>query len=299
MPVLKIKDGFEGERQINVPREILINKLRRQAFAKSLFITHIGYFPKAKFHYRERPRGCADNILLYCLDGRGHYQTAQGNYMLNAHQFVILPPGKFHIYQADLQDPWSIYWVHFSGERLHELNDWLQTDKYMEPTPVEYDKRIIEQWTEMYETLDSGYSDNNLAHANLCLYRFLTFFTCKPEHIPGLKKEDPVSASVSYMKTQIHKILTVDELASHLGYSSSHYSALFKSRTGSSPMDYFIRLKLHYACQLLSQTSLDIQTVAEKIGYEDPFYFSRLFKKVHARSPRDYRNTVGRKGNGI
>jgi len=295
MPVSKIKDGFEGEKQINVPREILISKLRRQAFAKTLFISHIGYFPKAKFHYRERPLGCADNILLYCVGGRGHYQTTDGNHVLNAHEFVILPPGKFHIYQADIHDPWTIYWIHFSGEKLHDLNNWLQTGRFIRPTPIDYDKRIVDLWTEMYDALDNGYSDNNLAFANLCLYRFLTFFICKPDHVPGMKNEDAVSSSVSYMKTHIERILTVDELASHLGYSTSHFSALFKSKMGSSPIEYFIRLKLHHACQLLSQTSLPIQSIAEKVGYEDPFYFSRLFKKVHGRSPRDYRNTAGRK----
>jgi AraC-like DNA-binding protein len=87
----------------------------------------------------------------------------------------------------------------------------------------------------------------------------------------------------------------VEELASRLGYSGSHYSSMFRNKTGSSPLDYFIRLKLHYACQLLSQTDLSIQTISEKIGYEDQFYFSRLFKKIHGKSPRNYRNALKEK----
>jgi AraC-like DNA-binding protein len=292
MAVLKIKDGFQGEMQINVPREILIRKLRKQAFAGNLFITHIGYFPKAKYHYRERPLGCADNILLYCVDGRGHYQTDEGSFVLNAQQFVILPPGKFHMYQADIHDPWTIYWIHFSGEKLHDLNKWLHTERYIVPTSIEYDKQIIELWSEIYYALENGYSDNNLAYANLCLYRFLTFFLCSHVNNPMETKEDPVAASISHMKSQISKTLTVEELASRLGYSSSHYSSMFRDKTGSSPLDYFIRLKLHYACQLLSQTDLSIQTISEKIGYEDQFYFSRLFKKIHGKSPRNYRNAL-------
>jgi len=299
MPVLKIKDGFLGEKQINVPRDIVINKLRKQPFANSLFITHIGYFPKAKFHYRERPLGCADNILIYCVDGRGHYQTATDHYVLDANQFVILPPGGFHMYQADIHNPWSIYWVHFSGEKLHELNDWLQTAKYIVPTRIDYDKKIIDQWAEMYATLDNGYSDKNLAYANLCLYRFITFFLCGPDLIPDLKKEDPIRASITYMKSHIDRILSVNELASRLSYSGSHYTALFRSKTGSSTLDYFIRLKIHYACQLLCQTDFKISSIAEKVGYEDSFYFSRLFKKINGKSPRDYRNDFGKKNPNI
>ena len=62
-----------------------------------------------------------------------------------------------------------------------------------------------------------------------------------------------------------------------------------KKKTGLSPMDYYIKMKIQYACQLLSQSDLKIKEVAEKIGYEDPYYFSRLFKQVMNKSPKDYR----------
>lgn len=287
----KIKDGFYGEKQINIPREIVINKLRKQPFVHNLFITHIGYFPKAKFHYRERQYGCPDNIMIYCVDGRGHYQTATENYILNANQFMILPPGKFHIYQADIHNPWSIYWVHFSGEKLYDFNNWLQTTNYIQPTDINSDKKkIISQWTEMYAALEDGYSDNNLAFANLCLYRFLTFFLCQSDFILTHHiQDDPIGESIAYMKSNIDKIFSVADLAERFNLSSSHYSYLFRKKTESSPIDYFIRLKIDYASQLLSQTDLKIGVIAEKIGYDDSLYFSRIFKKMTGKSPKEYR----------
>lgn len=297
MPVQKIKDGFSGEKQINVPREIVVNRLSKKEFINSLFITHIGYFPKAKFHYRERQFGCPDNILIYCVGGRGHYQTATKTYTLNANQFMILPPGKFHIYQADLHNPWSIYWVHFSGHKVKQLNDWMKTEDYVKPSDIEYNKKIIEQWSEMYNALEAGYSDKNLAFANLCLYRFLTFFLCQPDFIPGNITRNPIGESITYMKANIDKIISVEELASQLKFSSSHYSALFRNKTDESPIEYFIKLKIQYACQLLSQSDLRISDIADKIGYEDTFYFSRLFKKITGKSPRDYKNSVNRNKN--
>lgn len=297
MPVQKIKDGFSGEKQINIPREIVVNRLSKRKFLDSLFITHIGYFPKAKFHYRERQFGCPDNILMYCVGGRGHYETATNNYTLNANQFMILPPGKFHIYQADLHNPWSIYWVHFSGHKVKQLNEWMKTENYVKPTDIEYNQKIIDQWSEMYNALATSYSDNNLAFANLCLYKFLTFFICQPEFIPGNIPRNPIGESITYMKANIDKIITIEELASHLKFSSSHYSALFRNKTGISPIEYFIKLKIQYACQLLSQSDLRISDIADKIGYEDTFYFSRLFKKVTGKSPRDYKNALSRNKN--
>jgi AraC-like DNA-binding protein len=84
----------------------------------------------------------------------------------------------------------------------------------------------------------------------------------------------------------------VEEIAKEFHYSSSHYTALFKKKTGLSPIDYFIRMKIYYACQLLTQRELIIKEIADKIGYDDPYYFSRIFKKVTGKSPAQYKSTA-------
>jgi YesN/AraC family two-component response regulator len=48
-------------------------------------------------------------------------------------------------------------------------------------------------------------------------------------------------------------------------------------------------MKIHYACQLLSQSKMKIKEVGDKIGYDDPYYFSRIFKKVTGKSPVQYK----------
>ena len=101
----------------------------------------------------------------------------------------------------------------------------------------------------------------------------------------------PVKKTEETMKENISKRLTTDEIANRFQYSSSHYTAIFKKMTGMSPIDYFIRLKIHYACQLLTQSDHKIKDIAEKTGYDDPYYFSRLFKQVMGKSPKDYRRT--------
>lgn len=107
-----------------------------------------------------------------------------------------------------------------------------------------------------------------------------------------MQKEDPLERSITFMKNNIQKQLSVEEIAREFHYSPSHYTALFKKKTGLSPIDYFIRMKIHYACQLLSQRELIIKEIADKVGYEDPYYFSRIFKKVTGKSPEQYKNTV-------
>jgi hypothetical protein len=68
MNATKRKDGFIGEKQINAPTAILTKFIKKKEFLHALFITHIGFFPKALYHYRERKYGCEDYILLHFLE---------------------------------------------------------------------------------------------------------------------------------------------------------------------------------------------------------------------------------------
>ncbi|HZI54424.1 MAG TPA: AraC family transcriptional regulator [Chitinophagaceae bacterium] len=295
MAPLQRRDGFVGEKQINVPEYVLEQYAGNMPFSSSLYITHIGFFPKAQFHFREREQGCDDFILIYCLEGKGLYSTSVGNYELTANQFFILPPHQFHNYQADLNDPWTIYWVHFSSSKLKDLGQEYDLEKFVQPTNILFNQKILDTWNEMYVSLAQEYTRESVGYANFCLYHFIAYFIF-PANTKNLLKEmqseDPLARSIAFMKNNIHKQLSVEEIATQFHYSPSHYTALFKKKTGLSPIDYFIRMKIHYACQLLTQRELIIKEIADKIGYEDPYYFSRIFKKVTGKSPAQYKSTV-------
>ena len=83
-----------------------------------------------------------------------------------------------------------------------------------------------------------------------------------------------------------------DELASHFGYSESYMYRLFFKETGYAPMNYFLHMKIDRACQLLLHTNMKINQVALKLGFDDPYYFSRIFKKIVGTSPKDYRHSL-------
>lgn len=289
-------DGFIGEKQIKVPVSVQDKFLRSQSFLNSLYITNLGFFPKASLHYMERKKGCDDDILFYCLGGKGYYDTHHGSFELTANHFAILPSHHFHRYQADIMDPWTIYWVHFTGSRLSELNEFLHVERYLQPTPIKYDERFITAWEEMYNALKGDYSPVNIGYANLCIYRFISLFMFPEMKTTGYQEHDLISEAVFFLKSNIHKSFTIEELAKQFHYSTSHFSTLFKNKTGRSPIEYFIRLKIHYSCQLLDQSSLRIKEIASKVGYEDPYYFSRLFCKVMGVSPNKYRQKNERLG---
>jgi AraC-like DNA-binding protein len=98
-----------------------------------------------------------------------------------------------------------------------------------------------------------------------------------------------VARSIAYMAEHINRPLKVATLAAMANISSSHFFALFKQRTGCPPMDYFTRLRMRHACLLLDSTSARVKEIAAALGYDDPFYFSRVFKSLSAVAPVHYR----------
>jgi transcriptional regulator GlxA family with amidase domain len=98
-----------------------------------------------------------------------------------------------------------------------------------------------------------------------------------------------VEESIAYMMRHLDEPLQVATLAARANVSPSHFFALFKRRVGCAPIDYFIRLRMQHACRLLDETVMSVKEVAATLGYDDQFYFSRLFKAVNHVSPSCYR----------
>jgi AraC-like DNA-binding protein len=105
------------------------------------------------------------------------------------------------------------------------------------------------------------------------------------EHRTDLRVEQ----SIAYMEQHLYQPLQVAELAAQAGVTMSHFFALFKRQVGSAPLEYFTRLRMRRACQLLENPLLNVKEVACQLGYRDPLYFSRVFKSVNGFAPSDYR----------
>jgi AraC-like DNA-binding protein len=121
---------------------------------------------------------------------------------------------------------------------------------------------------------------------------------------PGAQRElqeadRKIGQAIAYMMQHLNKQLQVAKLAALVNISPSHFFALFKRRTGCAPIDFFIRLRMQHACQLLDGTSLNVKEVAAVLGYDDPFYFSRTFKAVNHVAPSEYRMMPGERKDAV
>ena len=288
----KRRDGFEGERLISLPESVWKNAIRSNPVLSQLYLTHIGYFPKASFHYCERNNGCVDNILIYCLRGRGWYSMKGKRFEVVANEFILIPATKEQIrYGADENDPWTIYWIHFSGRDMALFNRSFGVGLYDGPHSIAFNEKGLQIWDTMYENLEMGYSKENLSNINLCLYHFVATFLFPDKHLNEKKQgaKDMINDTILYMRKELASRLTIEDMAARQNLSASHFSSLFRKGTGMSPMDYFIHLKLQKACLLLYSSEVKIKNVAQAVGYDDPYYFSRLFKKYLNISPDQYR----------
>lgn len=288
----KRRDGFQGEKLISLPQKVLKDAIKKDPALFQLFITHIGYFPKASAHYRERRKGCEDNILIYCLQGKGHFIFDNKRFEVTANQFIHVPAtDKYMRYWADAEEPWTIYWIHFSGQDIDSFNRSLGIDLLKGPQQIPFNQKALDIWEIIYQSLEMGYSTENLCNASFCLYQFIATFSFADKHLLTEKKEgsNMIDRTILNMKANISQKLTVEDMALQHNLSSSHFSSLFRKGTGMSPIDYFIHLKMQKACQLLYTDDQMIKTVALELGYDDQYYFSRIFKKYMGMSPEQYR----------
>lgn len=287
---MKKEDGFPGQISFVLPDKI-IGLVRGNPLISDLFLTDNGYYPDAKHHYRERPMGSSQFILIYCVNGLGEIRVGEAQHLLTADHFFIIPAGVSHTYHSDEQNPWTIYWIHFSGAKAR-----LFARLACQCIPIERGKtsRIsdrIDLFSEIFRNLDRGFSIETLEYLNLSLNHLLASFTHQSQFrlVKQAGENDPIAQSINYMLENLTKKLKLGEIAKETGLSASHFSRLFVNRTGHSPIDYFIQLKIQRACRLLDNSGWMIADVSRETGYDNQFYFSRVFRRVMTTSPAEYR----------
>ncbi|HMR18443.1 MAG TPA: AraC family transcriptional regulator [Sphingobacterium sp.] len=285
-------EGFEGEIRIVIPPVVIKENLRNER-SNSLCITDIGYYPKAKHHYCHRLEGCSEHILLHCINGKGVVVVENDMFYLEANHYMLIPARSPHSYQADSQSPWTIYWMHFAGTQSKGLVDDIFKRVSEGRNILSFDGEIHRIFNRFCRLLSKGYSREILEYIALNLPHFFSAYL-----YPEIFKEknegegDVVEQAIYFLKANIDSRVGLPEIASSVHLSVSHLSKLFKSRTGYSPVAYLNHLKIQRACYLLQFSNKRISLISYELGFEDQYYFSRLFKEHMGVSPLHYRKNL-------
>ena len=286
---MHIKDGFKNQKSIVLPKEI-ISDISNRPLLKNLYITDIGFFPQAKYHYIDRKEGSEQNILIYCTNGEGYFIVNGKKQLISKNTLFVLPKNLPHTYGSSSINPWDIYWVHFKGE-LDNLYIPCTNTVTLIDVPLSNIPILTSLFDNIFEALSRGYIISDILYACQCFGYFLAsaFYTPfnKLNHLD--KQVRYVEETISFMEENLNKMLSLEDLTTFNRLSKSQLTQIFKDKTGYSPMDFFIRLKIQKACSYLDFTDLVISEVALKVGYSDQYYFSRIFKKIMSMSPSDYR----------
>jgi AraC-like DNA-binding protein len=281
------KDGFEHQKLVVLPGPIQ-KAARRHPILRKLHVTDAGFFPDAKAHGIEREHGAPSAVLIVCLAGRGWVEIGGVSQSVGAGQVVLIAPGQPHAYGSDLTEAWTIVWAHFSGEELGFWWRFLALPK--EGGIIRGRCRTPEQLElgRVHEQLAAGFDEPRQIAAASALEWALAHLSSAREAAEG--GQDGIEAVSTWMREHVGQRATVTTLARRAGLSPAHFSFRFKQRTGFAPIDYFLRLKIRRACGLLDQTNWTVERIASELGYQDAFYFSRLFRSIMGCPPKAYRN---------
>lgn len=260
--------------------------------SKPIVVTSCGYY---RVYSRptvstERPNGRKDYQLLYIATGKGHFYFDGKERILTEGNMILYRPHEPQMYYYHASDKIEVYWVHFTGRDVEAV-----LKKYGLPetenvfyTGTSPDYQCI--YREMIQELQ-------LCRANyeeLLSFTLMRFFIMINRFIDEGKKsgsdiQNEIERATHYFNENYNKPINIDEYAESRHISTCWFIRSFKQILKVTPMQYILSLRMANAQSLLETTEDSISEIAEAVGYDNPLYFSRIFRKNVGVSPSEYR----------
>jgi len=190
----------------------------------------------------------------------------------------LVPPGFKHGEQSS--EGMDTIWIGFNGSRmkLKAQNDllWVQS------------KRICDLFEQIWLLAEHGGGALGPELDGLLLTITGIFFRISAGGAPE-QGGDCIERAIRYFNEHFAERLSMPDMARHFGYSEGYFQRTFRQKTGLRPVAYLTRVRCRHAAHLLEETNWSMARIAELSGYDDQLYFSRIFSKIHGRSPMDFR----------
>jgi AraC family transcriptional regulator of arabinose operon len=246
--------------------------------------------------YREiREQGTPDYLLMFTLSGEGRIRDRSGSELLVGQGMAVLhEPDTFHDYgTAPSSAGWHFLWVHFQP-RAH----WLPWLSWAQPRPglrtvrtgePDLGKRITRSMRRMVQAfrltdeVSEGLAAVALEEAILWLHSVDA--SSSGQWDPRVRK------AIDHLTLHADEPFRLSRLANRCGLSVSRLAHLFREQTGTTPQRMHEQIRLRQAAQYLRLSQFSIAEVADRVGFDNPFYFSNRFRQKYGMSPTAYRRS--------
>ena len=219
-------------------------------------------------------------IMHYVYSGCGILRIGDTEYKISPGEIFIIKPNQLTYYEADSKNPWLYRWIEFNGSMSERI-----LSVFMGPVISDYDDAIIGE--KFKEFICCGKISFETAMEKFwAVIAALTKYSADNAQI---RSRDYVQMAELYIKNNINKKITVNDISAHVGINRSYLSRLFKEYKNISPQQYLTTARVNTAAQYLKNTDISIGEVAQSVGYSDYHIFNKVFHRYFNTSPSEWR----------
>lgn len=240
----------------------------------------------------DKGRTLREYQLLYITGGEGTLTTAHGGtHIVHAGDMFLLFPDEWHSYRPSSVTGWEEYWIGFQGANIDHR---VKAGFFSKESPVYrigINNTIIGLYRDAIDTAtrQEAYFQQLLAGIVNHLLGLMFMTAHKQRIVSSTRMPDMVETARNYMQEHIEENISMPDVAQFLNISYATFRHTFKKYTGLSPAQYFINLRLHRAKELLRSTEIPVKEISYRLHFENPEYFSTLFRKRTGVSPSVFR----------
>jgi AraC-like DNA-binding protein len=250
---------------------------------------------RAAYNYRVEREHLPGHDLLLCLDGGGYVLAQNRRFRVRAGELAWISGYQPHAHWSDAERPWELYWVRLDGRHVQETVNVLSVQRLPVFTRVDF-PRLRTEFERILTTLQNRPGGlEAIINAAVAEILAVLFENRQVEVASSLSNGRSLSPTLQNSLTKMtlypDRTWRVEELAKLCGLSEPQFYRRFRQVTGSSPIDWLRRERISHARRRLVESDDPIKQIAEQVGYNDPFYFSRDFKRYTGMSPSEYRRT--------